>query len=344
MAAEKLISLFSGSDLSGCRFPTELDKLGRSVGEKSYVAVVHIDGNKIGKQVQKFMDNADNIQKFQKDYKEFSDRITQAGKASLQSALTLLMADGNVNPGLAKCCTFSLEHDDKGACLLPFRPLVFGGDDITFVCDGRIAFDLAAECLKTFHRQSNNKQHACAGIALIKSHYPFSRGYELAEQLCRNAKKYLEKNHIQGSAMDWHFLSGGAAISCEEIRLREYQVKIDSQQYELTCRPYLVEPKDQGKINDWDSFRNQLLIPLQEEERYKKAHSRLKSLPGTLRNGPVVTKALLTNWKHKGLELPNYTNDASGDGFPGGTKTPYIDAVELLDFMVPLKTVQGGNK
>nr|WP_269849654.1 hypothetical protein [Methanosarcina horonobensis] len=34
---------------------------------------------------------------------------------------------------------------------------------------------------------------SCAGVAITKTKYPFYRGYELAEDLCKNAKKRIQK-------------------------------------------------------------------------------------------------------------------------------------------------------
>jgi len=34
--------------------------------------------------------------------------------------------------------------------------------------------------------------YACAGIAVVKSHYPISRAVELAEELAASAKKYIQ--------------------------------------------------------------------------------------------------------------------------------------------------------
>jgi hypothetical protein len=36
----------------------------------------------------------------------------------------------------------TLENDKY---LLPFRPIVFGGDDVTFICDGRLGLSLATQ-------------------------------------------------------------------------------------------------------------------------------------------------------------------------------------------------------
>ncbi len=66
---------------------------------------------------------------------------------------------------------------------------------------------------------------ACAGIAIVKSHYPFARAYALAEELTRSAKSYRTKETIVGSCLDWHFALSGLGGSIKEIRDREYKVR-----------------------------------------------------------------------------------------------------------------------
>lgn len=92
-------------------------------------------------------------------------------------------------------------HDRRGdksrktvtnRAFLPLRPVLLGGDDITCLCDGRIALDLAETALKEFARHpvphlgpdgEETSLTACAGVALVKAHAPVHRSYELAEDL-----------------------------------------------------------------------------------------------------------------------------------------------------------------
>src|SRR5262249_52429495 len=117
---------------------------------------------------------------------------------------------------------FELARDDQGRPCFPVRPIVFGGDDITLVCEGRIALDLAAELLTQWHEHAEKARqdwHACAGVALVKSHYPFFRAYELAAELCSGAKAWLRRNDIgKASALDYEIAAGGAILPLDQRR------------------------------------------------------------------------------------------------------------------------------
>ncbi|NJP11256.1 MAG: hypothetical protein HC866_18740 [Leptolyngbyaceae cyanobacterium RU_5_1] len=139
---------------------------------------------------------------------------------------------------------------------LPFRPIVFGGDDVTFVCDGRLGVSLAIEYLNQFETCAKDPQTglldwdvtankfvvkgatAAAGVAIVKTHYPFARAYGLAEDLCDDAKKL--RTHFrdkledwEGSTLDWHYALSGLFGGIDDIRDREYTVPAGS----LTLRP-----------------------------------------------------------------------------------------------------------
>ena len=323
-----------------CDLPSELDDLGRSRGEKSFVGVVHIDGNGIGKSLQAMMrkqdtkSHADRL----KAIRDYSTAISDMGSKAVRSVME--QVSHNWDPREKKYAKRLLMgwDNDSQKMYLPFRPLVYGGDDITFVCDGRIALDLAVTCLKAFN-DSELRLHACAGIALVKSHYPFFRAYRLAEELCRNAKKaVIEQRSGVGSAMDWQIVSGGPMRSIDSLREREYTTQVNK----LTCRPYFVLPKTDKGMNDWESFRNDLLLVIQGEKltdqskKWAGAHSRLKSLSPHLVRGPDFAQPVLAQWKQKGYELPEYCSNNLATGFYGA-QTPFLDALELLDFLVPIE-------
>src|SRR5690606_5681066 len=75
--------------------------------------------------------------------------------------------------------------------LLPLRPILLGGDDLTFLCDGRVALALTEAALKAFEAEvpSLGRVTACAGVAIVPAHAPFAQAYALAEALCRHAKR-----------------------------------------------------------------------------------------------------------------------------------------------------------
>lgn len=96
-------------------------------------------------------------------------------------------------------------------------------------------------------------------------------------------------------------------------------------------------------MRDWSSFRGNrraegpegLLLTLQEDEKWKKAHSRLKGLAAHLKKGAGASHIVLEKWGVDGYDLPKYSSANLSDGFYND-QTPFLDALELLDFFVPL--------
>jgi len=158
-------------------------------GYNDWIAIVHIDGNNLGKVVQKIGKNPD-------VFSEFSTKLDEATTLSAVDAFKSSCGQSNG--------------------VIPVRPIVLGGDDHTLICRGDIAFDYVTAFLEAFERHTgellgdifrNNGisfDHltACAGIAFIKSSYPFYYGYELAEDLCSAAKKDAKNDKLSGHVVD----------------------------------------------------------------------------------------------------------------------------------------------
>lgn len=52
------------------------------------------------------------------------------------------------------------------------------------------------QCARIFGEQLT----VAAGVAIVKTHYPFARAYELSEALCKSAKRLSR----DVSTLDWH--------------------------------------------------------------------------------------------------------------------------------------------
>jgi len=200
-------------------FPLELDLMGRTQGETSLLGVVHVDGNGVGKAIKgwldRCLDEAVDNETVRTEYREWSRAIEELGErvlhATIQRVASCIFEEESergekrrVVRGTPHELGFSLRDwrndktrkTTKDAVFLPFRPILLGGDDLTFVCDGRIALDLAATALREFeaHQIPHLGQDgggrtltACGGAALVKAHAPFHRSYDLAESLCVSA-------------------------------------------------------------------------------------------------------------------------------------------------------------
>lgn len=317
--ANRRLQQFPGDAVTNTReFPLELDEIVKELGEKSYIGIVHIDGNGVGKRFQNLLTTSTSNEEQLRSIRHFSAGVTKAGTEAIRAVITQVE---------------SLYGHLGSNTKLPIRPLVYGGDDITFVCHGRDALDLAAVCLKKF-MESHGDLDACAGIALVKSHYPFWRAYSATEELCRNAKDARRNmGETQCSAMDWQIIPGGPNLSLQRRRDREYKA-LDGNK--LGCRPYFVYPASQDSLHDWNRFHDGLLRTLQTEEPWVKSRSRIKGLIPFLQQGEDATRIILTDMARKGYRIPSYSSESFSESGFYGNRTPLFDAIELLDLTKPL--------
>ncbi|MDG4771950.1 hypothetical protein [Solwaraspora sp. WMMD792] len=185
----------------------QADKLNDGVSNAGWVAVMHADGNGIG----------DVFRKISTTYsgQDFLTKLGAFSRALDEVTVTALR--------------YAVEQvNDRTGWLLP---LVVGGDDVTVVMDARPAFEVTATFVERFAEQAAGNETisqvltdarlpgltACAGIAYVKPHYPFSQAYELAEELCSSAKQIKRIDPSYG-ALDFHVLHDSIGQSLGRIR------------------------------------------------------------------------------------------------------------------------------
>lgn len=200
----------------------------------SLIAIVHIDGNNMGQHIQKQMQGV-------KSYKQ----ATIASRAISREIEEVFVGK----------CLYEVENKVEEICnrvglenrksKQAFRKIISAGDDITFVCNARIAL----YCVKTFLdilEKEGGKYHACAGVFITHSHFPFSKGYEFAEQLCESAKKknreYMRKDKSldmskDSSFIDFHLNFSGLINDIDYIRDQFLKSHTGKKVY---ARPYHV--------------------------------------------------------------------------------------------------------
>lgn len=320
--------------------PKDFDDFGRTKGESSYVAVVHTDGNGMGKRIRRLREQfgspSDNRQ-YVRQMREFSLSVQRAAYQALQSTVSTLARAVRVENG--KAYIGSTKEIMLRNNILPFRPIVFGGDDVTFVCDGRLGLELAACYLRRF---TDNKladgapAHCRAGIALVRTHFPFARAYALAEDLCRSAKEYIEERRRPPysehdlTVMDWHFVTGGQVRSLNEIRRREYR----GDEGPLFMRP--VRLTDQHKDwRSWDTFAS-LVREFRTGDHWAGRRNKIMALRRALRAGPDAVEHFRSVYDLPSLPQISGQPEMATRGWQGG-RCGYFDAIEAMDFFVFLE-------
>lgn len=349
----------------------------------SYIAVVHADGNGMGQQIEKLraaFPTATDNRRYIQTMRAFSKAIEDGSRQALQDLGDVLLRHWDpltneivgrtqdewgkwVDIGKIK---LTLDVENSRA-YIPFRPIVFGGDDLTFVTDGRLGLGLASAYLSLFEvaMQAQAKQledryaqdkrlprvhpylaglKACAGVAVVKSHYPFARAYALSEDLCRSAKRFGRR---EVSAFDWHFAATGLFGDLGDIRKRQYTV----QPGELVMRPVTVKQQDASwrsaqlkpgqKPDAWRSWPvfERVARQFLTGEAWQGKHNKVISLRQALRDGPDAVVQFRHAYELD--QLPDVGSPAmqtSGwNDEPTDKRCGYFDAVEALDFIVPLE-------
>ncbi len=223
------------AEVGETRFATSIDALEREFEELDWIGVVHADGNGVGRL-----------------FLELSRAVGGADPATRNRGL--LDALGALSRGLARTTRAAFAAAAAGLPVgrrrrAPMVPLVLGGADVPAIVDGRHALRFAVRLLRAFERESEalagevpgldvRRLGACAGVAIVKPHFPFHAAYELAESLLASAKGVKARLGADHSAVDYHVLYDSSSADLERIR---GALRVEPETL-LTARPYVVTP------------------------------------------------------------------------------------------------------
>lgn len=318
-------------------------------GSKSYMAVVHIDGNRMGDNFNKlknyFSYEDDNYKETNEEYlkalKNFSDAIKEAYEDSFKYMCKII--DKNKN----------LLKDDTNICedKFPVIPIIIAGDDITYVANGKIGIESARIFIEYLNKKRVNvyrndyiKLNACAGVAVVRANYPFMKAYELAEDLCKNAKRTLAedyKNKEQDySLIDWHLEQGDLAGGINEIREEHYKTRDGK---DLCMRPLYINNNE--KWYRYDNFKEAFsnitcrkiekqVVSTNKIKRQVVPRSKLKRLREILKEGEKEVQIYLDSNNIEGY-FSRFEDTIGNYCFNDG-KCMYFDAIEIMDLFIEL--------
>ena len=315
-------------------FPSEIDKLGQRDGE-NYFAIVHVDGNNMGLKFQRCKSLVER-RRLSREIR----RKTEGAFADLLAKIIRMKNSGGFDKIL-----------DVRKNFVPIRPLIIGGDDVTYLCPANVAILFTKTLIELLDADTpeNSPEHltekisrhmdACAGIAILPTKYPFFRGYELAEQLCDSAKKSMrtlarEKNfsdeeNLRGSSwLDFAILHGEQAPTLEQIRATEYRGALG----DLHFGPYRLCNEDaKHQADRRHNLEN--LLSCTTQFPHVMANNKIKELRSVLQRGTDDAKKFLQQLRHQEQKLPLVPDwKMFSDELWHNHTTPYVDAIELTDF------------
>ena len=313
-AREEEKTLLVDTIFNNYSFPAEFEHLGQKKHEDSHISVVHIDGNGFG-EVFRNLNSVDAT-------KNLSSKVNEAVRNAFIDTLKLYVKSKNDFKNILDGKTF-----DK---TLPIRPIVLGGDDITFVCHGKLGIWFAENFMERFENfyideEKTKPFSACAGIAIVKAKYPFYRAYKMAEELCVSAKsarkKYMDTQQTKdgGNWIDFQLAYSGLGNTLEEVRkLQFFNIKGNKPLYN---RPYRLE-KVTGNISLDQLIKYSLIL------KETLPNAKIKDLREMLTRDDASFEDFMEHLKHQHNEFKmkffNRQNDQEN-------KYPFFDMIELLE-------------
>ncbi|MEM6801316.1 MAG: hypothetical protein AAF696_07915 [Bacteroidota bacterium] len=229
-------------------FSTDIQELLEN-RELGWIAVLHADGNSLGKKIQGCLKKLP-TGKVQGFLQEFSSLLEEATTRASNIAFFQ-----EIEP------VFSKELKENPYNSIPFRPVILGGDDLTMILRGNLAFDYAQAYLRAFEIQTRIQlgglaSHfglekelgeglsACAGIAYIKFNYPFHYGVDLSESLCKYAKGVSKKLNPDSpsSSLAFYKVQSSFTEDFNHIIEKELTAGTKSNPIRFNYGPYFLDP------------------------------------------------------------------------------------------------------
>ena len=309
----------------------QLDDYILGKGEDSHIAVIHIDGNNMGNTINKIINKA--------KYSNVNEVFSQI----------------SVRESFKDVCCYmekvvekyrEMKKESKQLILSVIR----AGDDITYITRANIALSFTKLFLKKISEKtigSNDEEykiHACAGIAFIKSHFPFSDAYELAEKCCVSAKNKLN-DFSDGDWIDFEICRHIKNIDLSGNR-KKYGMTTDTEGKKafLHMRPYCIATENnKNDFFDYDEFENRIMYLNGKKEMPNEGNkiiksynrSRSKALQQAYVDGGSAVDNFISSSESRNYRSYNnenlfkqFTNKKDGSC---SSYCVYYDAIEIMD-------------
>jgi hypothetical protein len=364
----ELDRLFGENEKSSNSTDQDADRIDDNDDKMTWRAIIHADGNGLGEIFLNFDQYTSSNRDYVDKYRRFSLALDVCTESAFLKALNVFVGnpESNQNVSVKK--------------KIPIIPLVLGGDDLTVVCDGRYALNFTYEFLRAFEQETAKTEHyggiiadvakkalkvehgrlsACAGVAIVKLHFPFSVAYELAEDLMKKAKEIKKVIQYPNpdpqkvtpypcSALDFHILYDSSDVDLGQIRKK---ITLDDEQTLLYRRPFVVTPVEELKPatnTEWAGFyhwerlleRVKVLNAKDENGKYKLPNSQTHDLRSGLsllgkEGADARYKLIHDRYKDVGIETLAGSEDSlfQPDPVSGKQTTALIDAIDAAAFL-----------
>ncbi|NOU06885.1 MAG: hypothetical protein HOO99_11960, partial [Hyphomicrobiaceae bacterium] len=246
-------------------------------GENATIGVVHIDGSGIGKILLDLRQKLERRQDAGPIFRAFSDAIASAMQISVQHAVDTILEPATIQ---------STDQSGRVIDIIPARPIVLAGDDVTIIVRGDLAIEFAEAAIAKFGEVSRitleklwkdtkldskdlgTQLSAGGGIAFVQAKQPYDRAYRLAEDIAAYAKgvaKSLAKDKgeaLPDGVLAFHRMTTSMfGLYEQDVIERELTVTVDSTDKRLTAMPYTISSSsnDRPKLTDLRTLKDLLV-------------------------------------------------------------------------------------
>lgn len=286
-------------------------------GDNRNLAIVHADGNGIG-QLLIDLKEAVSDSSFVDTFRQFSEVLSDATEAAVRRATDQVL--------------LPLRTPDNP--MIPARPIVLGGDDLTLILRSDCALDFVLCYLEAFERETEQRFSkldlpieiggltACAGIAFVRANQPFYMGAELAEGLTGHAKtasKAIAGRKLPPSSIAFHRVISTVIDDYGTLLDQERTFMLDNKQrYRDTLEVYGLQPDDEALPFIGDL---QTLTRLIQAKQVSNGPTR--ELLGMLARDGAQARQIYRRWRQR-MEDPKHRGYQS-----------YLDLMECMERLSP---------
>jgi hypothetical protein len=282
---------------------------------KNKIAVIHIDGNGLGKIVPKLGEKLS----------QFSKKLDFATKNAVKDAKKEQMY---------------------------IREVIVGGDDVTVICNANDALEFCKNFFENFEKNTSeieelkgivDKLTVCGGIAYCNEKYPFHYAVDLANALCGVAKNHSNREY---SCLMFHNVQSSNFHDWDKFIKDELTIKNDKQTIRCDFGAYYLDKEDEPTIENFintlkayrcdgspmNSLRNWLSELYKSDTNAKNLLNRINKIVKEKKNWNCDIMDKNLKFFHK--ELSNETLIVEKDG---EQKTPIYDILQILSVTTQVK-------
>ena len=277
-------------------------------GDNRWIAVVHADGNGLGQILMDIIKGSRDTFDTAKTYAGYFLSLSKAIASATESAVRCAVEQVIV--------PVSEKHNN----VMPLRPIILGGDDLTVVVRADLAIEFVRVFAEAFEQETTKELAAlkhtpdaikpllanglttCAGVAFIKANQPFTLGYALVESMCERVKLQARLSRDSPtkpipSALAFHRLTSTLiedypAAVARESTLRGRAYGNDADQYQLTMGAYGVGEQASALPQLQD-----LLALVKAFTASEASHGPLRQLATTLHDSLSDADTAYQRWK-----------------------------------------------